>query len=191
MKNPKKSRTLRIYTDASFYPGRHGAAYRSGGGIVLVGPDGAVERAFLINYDRMRLQSCSIAESLTMTIALERFKHQAVSITSDSIGDVERIEKLVSTKGRFRDATGILAGDMHKRLSAIKGDLGAVDFHHQSRKNPYIKIADKLAERAHYATPGVLHEVDVVNGKISQHSLDAIAPLPEEPENSPGLRKVA
>lgn len=190
-KKPGAARTLRIFTDASFYYRKKGQC-RSGGGIVLVGPDGKVERAFLINYNKMNLASCSVAEMLTMTIALEHFKGQAVSITGDSTGDVERMQKFVTSKNAFNDASHVMPTFVQDRLRALKGQLGPTSFRQQPRENQYLRIADKLAERADTAAPGYLFEIPVVNGQICQATLSRIAPLPHDPHgNTPQLDKAA
>ncbi|HRQ60605.1 MAG TPA: hypothetical protein PLO23_03680 [Alphaproteobacteria bacterium] len=186
-KKPGAPRTLRIFTDASFYErGLRGQPHsRSGGGIVLVGPNGKVERAFLINYNNLNLESCSAAEMLTMTIALEHFKGQAVSITGDSTGDVERMQKFVTSKNAFNDASHVMPGFVQDRLRALKGQLGLTQFHHQPRENQYLRIADKLAERADTAAPGYLFEIPVVDGEICKATLNRIAPKPQDPSQTP------
>jgi hypothetical protein len=183
----KGLRTRRIYTDASYYYTRKKPC-RSGGGIVLVGADGTPERAFLINYSAMNLDSCSIAETLTMTVALETFKDSAVSLTGDSIGDVARMVKLFSGRNAFNEAAAGLPKFLKTRLQVVERLIPAVEFQQDSRKNQYIRIADKLAERAVLAPPGVLYEVPIVNGKPCQKTLAAIAPLPpshDAPKASP------
>lgn len=172
---------LRVFTDASFYASKR-RPNRASGAVVVVGPDGALERAFLINYAKMNLQSCSIAETLTMTVALEKFKGRAVSLTGDSSGDVERLVKFFTSREAFnRSASNTTTPHfIRRRLAALEPLPEGAEFHHDSRKNPYIRIADQLAERAHEARPGILHEVPIVNGQPCRATLDRIAPLPPE-----------
>lgn len=186
----KQIRRLRVFTDASFHFSRRGRS-RSSGGIVLVGQDGTIERAFLANYNNLDLSSCSAAEMFTMTLALEQFKGQAVSITGDSVGDVMRMEKFVTARKPFNKASRLMPEIIQERLQALHGQLGHVEFHQQPRENRYIRICDKLADRAQYAQPGVLHEVAVANGQISLQSLDKIAPIPGNGPNGAPMFKAA
>ncbi|MCD8498167.1 MAG: hypothetical protein LRZ85_08925 [Alphaproteobacteria bacterium] len=186
---PNKSTQWRLYADASFRKKKRSVKNsftNAAGGIVLVGPDGKVHRAFLINYKGLDLKSSSAAEMTTMSLALEMFHENALSITGDSDSDVARLKEFVELKKKFSHAS-IIPSDVQQRLIALEGRLDNVTFIHKTRDNQYIQIADDLAGRAHTAKPGKLHEVRVVDGVISQKSLDKIAPLPflppEPPEN--------
>lgn len=183
----KKSRTFRIYTDASYYPSKKKPC-RSAGAIVVVGADGTPECGFFMNYTAMNLESCSVAETLTMTLALEKFRDQAVSITGDSLGDINRMIKLFSGKEAFNEAATSLPAFLKRRIRAVKDDVPDAVFQQDSRKNQYIRIADKLAERAVFAAPGVLYEIPFAKGRPCAETLDFIAPLPPGygmPEPSP------
>lgn len=166
----------RLYTDASFTTHNRTTA-RSGGGIVVVDQTGKIVRAFIANYSRMDLPSSSAAEMMTIALALQGFHKTAVSITSDSREDVNRVMEFVRHKNGFRD--NVMPRPVKAKLCSLDGALDDMEFRHVTRTDPYIKVADSLSRRAVYAPYGKVHEIPVVDGVICERTLELIAPLPK------------